>query len=143
MPVGCVIDQQNYILQEVLKNACAATIKGGSTTPIEVRLKEARKCRMLERGEEVLTDCFDVEIVDRAGGIAKTDRHHVWTFGWSGHESPNRLGGYGVGLPLVEVYVTMFGGEVTLGTVEGYGTTVHIRQRLRQVEVPLPLPLDA
>lgn len=125
----------NYILIEILKNSCRATIES-TDDPMK-----------LQKRPTTILVCADqrrvaIRISDLARGIPFDVGAHVWSYMYS--TSRNRgddatpLAGYGVGLPLSRLYARYLGGSLDLVSWPGYGTDVHLflpRLSSEQVEV--------
>jgi len=128
----------HYILLELLKNACRATVHncrdGKSLPKIEVTVVH---------GEEDVT----IKISDRGGGIPRSLMSSIWTFMYSTAPAPasaegetslaptvtraklgrtGAIAGYGVGLPMSRLYARYFGGDLDIKSVEGLGTDCYL-----------------
>ncbi|CBZ30503.1 conserved hypothetical protein [Leishmania mexicana MHOM/GT/2001/U1103] len=115
-----------YIFREVLKNACAATLK--LRPDIDVLIRYA--------SDDVWVV---VEFVDQAGGIHPQHFKNIWKFGWTTSEHyESHLGGFGVGLPTSKVYMGMWGGSIDVYSTLGVETTVRVRFPKAPVEVLVP-----
>jgi len=130
-----------YILLELLKNAMRATIEHHrkisrlhfpDLPPLEI---------LIAPGKEIVT----IRISDQGGGISADHLRNIWQYGFTtmrkvGEEDKSGLGilgtsfeeihspmaGLGFGLPLSRLYANHFGGNLTLTTMEGYGTDAHL-----------------
>ncbi|CAM9933725.1 unnamed protein product [Ectocarpus sp. 4 AP-2014] len=145
-----------YILREVLKNSCRATVEHSRRTRPGEKLPPVKI--IVARGNEDMT----IKIVDEGGGIRRSDLQRVWSYMYStapkptasqltgvplDHMSGMRLkeeeaaliratepepgetfafAGYGMGLPLSRLYARYFGGSLKLRPMEGYGTDAYI-----------------
>ncbi|CAB1096941.1 unnamed protein product [Ectocarpus sp. CCAP 1310/34] len=145
-----------YILREVLKNSCRATVEHMRRTRPGEKLPPVKI--IVARGNEDMT----IKIVDEGGGIRRSDLQRVWSYMYStapkptasqltgvplDHMSGMRLkeeeaalnratepepgetfafAGYGMGLPLSRLYARYFGGSLKLRPMEGYGTDAYI-----------------
>lgn len=67
-----------------------------------------------------------IEVADTGRGIAATDLDQVWDELWRGDEV-RRIEGSGLGLSLVRVVVERHGGEVSIQSQPGRGTSVRLR----------------
>lgn len=129
----------HYILLELLKNACRATVsncggRGKMLPKIEV---------IVVHGEEDVT----IKISDRGGGIPRSEMRSIWTFMYSTAPAPasaegetslaptvtraqlgrtGAIAGYGVGLPMSRLYARYFGGDLDIKSVEGLGTDCYL-----------------
>ncbi|KAG5468439.1 hypothetical protein LSCM1_02419 [Leishmania martiniquensis] len=115
-----------YIFREVLKNACAATLK--LRPEIDVLIRYASDDTWVV-----------VEFIDQAGGIHPQHFKNIWKFGWTTSEHyESHLGGFGVGLPTSKVYMGMWGGSIDIYSTLGVETTVRVRFPKAPVEVLVP-----
>lgn len=81
---------------------------------------------------------LDVSVRDTGVGIARARQEKVFErFSAEGSMSARRGGGLGVGLSLVKEIVTSMGGEITLDSAPGRGTTVGISVPIDAVESSL------
>ncbi|GET92459.1 hypothetical protein, conserved [Leishmania tarentolae] len=116
----------NYVFREVLKNACAATLK--LRPDIDVLIRYASDDTWVV-----------VEFVDQAGGIHPQHFKNIWKFGWTTSEHyESHLGGFGVGLPTSKVYMGMWGGSIDVYSTFGVETTVRVRFPKAPTEVLVP-----
>ncbi len=100
-------------LLNVLSNAVKFTPSGGSI----------RMTAMVEP----LTGKMEIEIADTGLGIAKSELSKVFEPFHRGDGAMNRrFEGTGLGLPLARSFVELHGGSLTLDSVQGQGTTVHV-----------------
>lgn len=128
----------HYIVSELLKNSMRATLErhgqkeDGDLPDITV---------VIARGENDIT----VKVGDRGGGIPHREVKKCWTYCYStadppplegeeGHEESfqddrgtvGALAGYGFGLPLSRLYSRYFGGDLSIMSMEGYGTDAYV-----------------
>jgi pyruvate dehydrogenase kinase 2/3/4 len=127
-----------YILQEIVKNACRATIDAAPNH--NWLAKRKIKIIVCANHKEVA-----IRISDRARGIPFEVGAQVWSYMYStgrkvtklreGSESDKGkidvegatpLAGYGLGLPLSRLYARYLGGSLGLVSWPGYGTDVHL-----------------
>ncbi|KJB92298.1 histidine kinase [Skermanella aerolata KACC 11604] len=100
-------------LLNVLSNAVKFTPSGGSI----------RMTAMIHP----LTGKMEIEIADTGLGIAKSELSKVFEPFHRGDGAMNRrFEGTGLGLPLARSFVELHGGSLTLDSVQGQGTTVHV-----------------
>jgi [3-methyl-2-oxobutanoate dehydrogenase (acetyl-transferring)] kinase len=137
----------DYIMHEMLKNAMRATVEFHGSSPND---------RLPPIVVTIANNPVDfiVRISDRGGGIRHDLVNKVWNYGFSsasGKEvdeanshadaaggmfeammnsrSFGSMFGYGFGLPACRAYVEYLGGELSLETLQGFGTDVYIRLR--------------
>lgn len=125
----------NYILIEILKNSCRATLE---STQDDIKLQK-RPITVLVCADERRVA---IRISDLARGIPFDVGPHVWSYMYSTARRKGKnatpLAGYGVGLPLSRLYARYLGGSLDLVSWPGYGTDVHLflpRLTSEQVEV--------
>lgn len=139
----------HYILLELLKNALRATVEhhgvDNDWPPIEVIIADGQS------NEDVV-----IKISDRGGGIARSDTKKIWSYLFTtadpaiqegmiafdndkDHSIDAPLAGLGYGLPISRSYARYFGGDLSLISMEGYGTDAFIHmKRLGNSREPLP-----
>ena len=85
------------------------------------------------KGKEDVT----IKIADRGGGIPRSSMEKIWSWGisTSGREEDQTEFGVdeftgatirGFGLNLARIYARYLGGELTIKSLEGYGTDVYL-----------------
>ena len=98
-----------------------------------------------------------IKIVDEGGGIPRSNTKKIWSYLFTtadpsiqealvgnsdevDHSVEAPLAGLGYGLPISKSYARYFGGDVSIMSMEGYGTDafVHLR-RLGDSREPLPV----
>jgi len=141
----------HYMVGELLKNACRATVKrhieSGATDekipPIKI---------VIVKGVEDVT----IKIADRGGGIPRSQMSEIWKFAHStkakdevetdadfGIDEITGAAIRGFGLPMARIYARYLGGELTLKSLEGYGLDVYLHlPRLGDSCENLPLPVE-
>ena len=140
-----VPDHAFYILLELLKNSMRASCERNPDSPPAVRVVIADG----EANEDVA-----LKVSDEGGGIARSDLRRVWSYlyttasrdvqaqGFSGGNSDFAgapLAGLGYGLPISRAYARYFGGDLTLMSMEGFGTDAFVYlSRLGDHDEPLP-----
>ncbi|KAK7249843.1 acetyl-transferring pyruvate dehydrogenase kinase [Aureococcus anophagefferens] len=123
----------------------------------DLDLTRARRRRA--RGHQVIVadgeDNEDValKISDEGGGIARSDLRRVWSYLYTtasadvqrgastttARTSGAPLAGLGYGLPISRAYARYFGGDLTLMSMEGFGTDAFVYlSRLGDHDEPLP-----
>lgn len=116
-----------YILQEILKNSCRATLESTDDDHKIMR----RPITILVCADEKQVG---IKITDLARGIPFHIGSRIWSYMYStarlkgpgGHVQPTPLAGYGVGLPISRLYARYLGGALELVSWPGYGTDVHL-----------------
>lgn len=125
-----------YILFELLKNSMRAVAEAHSDAepdelpPIKIIIGEGRK------GDDVV-----MKISDLGGGIPQSHNKRIFNYLFTtaapafqtqlleemesfGRASP--LAGLGYGLPIARLYARYFGGDLSLMSVDGYGTDAYL-----------------
>jgi pyruvate dehydrogenase kinase 2/3/4 len=121
---------------ELLKNSLRATVEKHRDA---ARLPPVRV--IIAGGKVDVT----IKISDEGGGFRRSEMERVWTYlfttakipaqqllddeysGRSSHTNrPDPIAGFGYGLPLSRLYARYFGGELSLSSMEGYGTDAYL-----------------
>jgi pyruvate dehydrogenase kinase 2/3/4 len=106
---------------------------------------------VVAEGEEDIT----IKVSDEGGGIPRSGLPKMWTYLYTtakspldemdrsgaqeGSDGPSVLAGYGYGLPISRLYARYFGGDLSIISMEGYGTDAYLHlNRLGNVQEPLP-----
>lgn len=105
---------------------------------------------VVAEGEEDIT----IKCSDEGGGIPRSGLPKIWTYLYTTARSPleemdqsdpetadgpSVLAGYGYGLPISRLYARYFGGDLSIISMEGYGTDAYLHlNRLGNVQEPLP-----
>eukprot|EP00930_Biecheleria_cincta_P099251 TRINITY_DN90891_c0_g1_i1.p1 TRINITY_DN90891_c0_g1~~TRINITY_DN90891_c0_g1_i1.p1 ORF type:complete len:396 (-),score=46.67 TRINITY_DN90891_c0_g1_i1:306-1445(-) len=122
--LACVPAHLEYILQEILKNACCAVVRAQS----HAASLPAITCKITHSSEAV-----EVCISDLGGGMSPSSIRKAWSFthtggcksAWGDQGSDDStMSGYGLGLPLSRLYAGHFGGDLQLTSWENWGTEV-------------------
>lgn len=135
-PLQLDAEKTDIIFQNLLANALKFTAEG------EVAV------RVTENETHVV-----VEVADTGIGIVARDLDRIFDrFAQSDSSATRLFGGTGIGLALVEEFVVLQGGEITVDSEEGVGSTFtvklpkgveHIREDLRdRREVDLPVVME-
>lgn len=145
-----VPDHAFYILLELLKNSMRASCEkahrdGAGEDPPEIKV-------IVADGED--NEDVALKISDEGGGIARSDLRRVWSYLYTtageeiqsaGFEEDGNdfvgapLAGLGYGLPISRAYARYFGGDLTLMSMEGFGTDAFVYlSRLGDHDEPLP-----
>jgi len=154
----------HYILLELIKNAMRATMEKhcGNDDGDEVYHVDADVD--VPPVHVVIADSLEnedvaIKISDEGGGIPRSNMKHIWSylfttaspsiqeklvaFGDDGgasqdHSIQSPLAGLGYGLPISRSYARYFGGDLSIMSMEGYGTDcfLHLR-RLGNSKEPL------
>lgn len=133
-------DHLDYILVELLKNSLRATVdahmKRNSLGFVDCEdMPHIRVLIATNHSRQFAT----VIVSDEGGGIPREDMPKImsYTFTSAGKSAietasedgvvePTLLAGYGYGLPMSRIHARLFGGDVTLQSVEGYGTDAYL-----------------
>lgn len=143
-------DHLHYILLELLKNALRATVEthgiDSDYPPVEVIIADGRD------NEDVV-----IKVADIGGGIPRSVIHKIWSYlfttadpsiqeglvAFSGevdHSTDSPLAGLGYGLPISRSYARYFGGDVSIMSLQGFGTDAFVYlPRLGNSREPLPV----
>jgi pyruvate dehydrogenase kinase 2/3/4 len=138
----------DYIMLELLKNSMRATVEwhgvDGEFPPIKVIIADGAD------NEDVV-----IKITDEGGGISRTNMKKIWSYlfttadpsiqegmvgGGVDHGIDSPLAGLGYGLPISRSYCRYFGGDLSIMSMEGYGTDAFVYlTRLGNTKEPLPI----
>jgi pyruvate dehydrogenase kinase 2/3/4 len=140
----------HYILLELLKNSMRATVEwhgvDSEYPPIKVVIADGAE------NEDVV-----IKVSDEGGGIPRSNMQKIWSYLFTtadpqiqesmvgsannvdhGIDSP--LAGLGYGLPISRSYCRYFGGDISVMSMEGYGTDAFVYlARLGNSKEPLPI----
>jgi pyruvate dehydrogenase kinase 2/3/4 len=133
-----------YILLELLKNACRATVEthgdAPSLPPVRIVIADS------DENEDVA-----IKISDLGGGIRRSNMDRVWSYLFTTALVDTRalvdgtsigvpMAGFGVGLPVSRAHARYFGGDLHIISMYGHGTdcALYLR-RLGDVKEPLPV----
>lgn len=135
-------DHIQYILLELLKNSMRATVEfhgvDNDLPPIKIIIADG------EENEDVV-----IKVSDEGGGIARSNMNKIWSYLFttadseaiqnfangngsemiatqSDFDTASPLAGLGYGLPISRCYARQFGGDLTLMSMEGYGTDGYV-----------------
>ena len=87
---------------------------------------------IISQGTEDLT----IKVSDEAGGICRSDWSKLWDYSYTTDTSASKgpvkgfrdqFSGGGYGLPIARLFARYFGGEITIISMEGYGTDAFIQ----------------
>jgi len=137
----------HYILLELLKNSMRATVEFHGVDdmpPIRVVIADG------ESNEDIV-----IKVSDEGGGIPRSHAPRIWSYlfttadpsvqqgaiggGESDFDTGSPLAGLGYGLPISRAYARYFGGDLSLMSMEGYGTDAFLYlSRLGNSDEPLP-----
>ena len=143
-------DHLHYILLELLKNALRATVEthgiDADYPPVEVIIADGNE------NEDVV-----IKVADEGGGIPRSVIKKIWSYlfttadpsvqegmvAFSGevdHSVDSPLAGLGYGLPISRSYARYFGGDISIMSMEGFGTDAFVYlPRLGNSREPLPV----
>jgi hypothetical protein len=144
----------HYMVSELVKNSCRATVKRHLENPTTTPLGSIKI--VVVKGEQDVT----IKVADRGGGIPRSKMSKIWRFAHSTttdeensantmmYESAFNVDEVtgtqirGFGLPLARIYARYLGGELTLKSMEGYGVDAYLHlPRLGDACENLPLPV--
>jgi len=134
---------------ELIKNSMRATVDwhgiDSDYPPIRVVIADGKE------NEDVV-----IKISDEGGGILRSDMKRIWSYLFTtadpaiqeemvsfnvnvDHSIKSPLAGLGYGLPISRSYARYFGGDISLMSMEGYGTDAFVYlTRLGNSREPLP-----
>jgi hypothetical protein len=127
-----------HIFGELFKNSFVALYKGypheddpDDIPPINITLSSSTD-----------GDCITIKISDKGSGISQENLPHIWSYFFSTADTSifkfrsidqfddfcqsNPMTGFGHGLPLTNLMVKHFDGKLSVNSVEGMGTDVHL-----------------
>ncbi|CAM9392401.1 unnamed protein product [Hapterophycus canaliculatus] len=141
----------HYIMLELIKNSMRATVDFHGldemdNNPIRVVIADG------EGNEDVV-----IKVADEGGGIRRSYMNRIWSYLFttadpavqegfvnlgdveSDHAKESPLAGLGYGLPISRSYARYFGGDLSIVSMEGYGTDAFVHlSRLGHHSEPLP-----
>lgn len=147
----------HYIMLELLKNSMRATMDwhdardddedggSGDYPPIKVVIADGAE------NEDVV-----IKVADEGGGIPRSHVSRIWSYLFTtadpavqegmvsfdekvDHSIDSPMAGLGYGLPISRSYARYFGGDLSLMSMEGYGTDAFVYlTRLGNTKEPLP-----
>lgn len=118
MPAGLILDETRLrqVLFNLVGNALKFTHEGGVTLRADVSAAE-------RRGEEELCR-LTIAVTDTGIGIADDQRERIFdAFEQQEGQSSRKYGGTGLGLAISRKLARMMGGELTVESVQGQGST--------------------
>ena len=138
----------HYIMLELLKNCMRATVEwhmDEDFPPIKVVIADGKD------NEDIV-----IKVSDEGGGIPRSNMEKIWSYlfttadpkvqeGMIGrqavdHGTDSPLAGLGYGLPISRSYCRYFGGDLSIMSMEGYGTDAFVYlRRLGNSREPLPM----
>ena len=124
-------DLTDYIMLELLKNSMRATVEwhgvDAEFPPIKVIIADGND------NEDVV-----IKVSDEGGGIPRSNTKKIWSYLFTtadptiqedmvgdnkgDHSTDSPLAGLGYGLPISRSYCRYFGGDLSIMSMEGYGT---------------------
>lgn len=148
--------ESDYIMLELLKNSMRATVEWHGIDavefpPIKVIIADGAD------NEDVV-----IKVSDEGGGIPRSNMKKIWSYlfttadptiqegmvgtnsqqqsGGVDHGIDSPLAGLGYGLPISRSYCRYFGGDLSIMSMEGYGTDAFVYlARLGNTKEPLPI----
>lgn len=140
----------HYIMLELIKNCMQATVNwhgvDSDYPPIKVVIADGRE------NEDVV-----IKVSDEGGGIPRSNMDRIWSYLFTtadpaiqegmvafnenvDHSVDSPLAGLGYGLPISRSYARYFGGDLSIMSMEGYGTDAFVYlTRLGDTREPLPV----
>lgn len=130
-----------HVLFELLKNSIRATMEHHLGRDVYPPIKV-----IIADGQEDVT----LKIADEGGGISRSSLPKIWTYMFTTATVPpealiqdenvtatgggdharaavmDPLAGFGYGLPLSRLYARYFGGELSIASMEGFGTDAYV-----------------
>jgi signal transduction histidine kinase len=120
LPVILADEQRLYnALYNLINNALSEVSRGGSIT---IRGRIAPE-----------PDFILISVIDTGRGMPPEIRDSLFT----GHAISRKPGGTGLGTKIIKDVVDAHGGQISVDSVEGVGTTFHLRLPLRPPDLPL------
>mmetsp|Transcript_15404 Transcript_15404/g.13940 ORF Transcript_15404/g.13940 Transcript_15404/m.13940 type:complete len:410 (-) Transcript_15404:40-1269(-) len=119
----------SYILLELLKNSMRATVESHGVDKMpNIKI-------VIADGEEDIV----IKVSDEGGGIRRSNMNRIWSYLFTtadpsilenmlidsnprDFDTASPLAGLGYGLPIARNYARYFGGDLTVMSMEGYGT---------------------
>ncbi|GEM_PF-6157012 len=90
-------------------------------------LKNSNSGTQIRFGHSVDGDNVCLTFMDEGRGIPSREMKEIFTPFYRGSTAPESVGGVGLGLALVKWIIDLHNGSIDVESVEGSGTTVHIR----------------
>lgn len=141
----------HYIALELIKNSMRATVDfhgvDNDFPNIDVIIADGKE------NEDVV-----IKVEDKGGGIPRSDVRKIWSYLFTtadpviqeglvafssksgDHSIDSPLAGLGYGLPISRSYARYFGGDLSIMSMEGYGTDAFIYlKRLGDAKEPIPV----
>ena len=140
----------DYIMLELLKNSMRATVDwhgvDSNYPPIKVIIADGKE------NEDVV-----IKVSDEGGGIPRSNMDRIWSYLFTtadpaiqegmvafnenvDHSVDSPLAGLGYGLPISRSYARYFGGDLSIMSMEGFGTDAFVYlTRLGNTREPLPI----
>jgi len=140
----------HYIMLELLKNSMRATVDwhgvDSDYPPIKVVIADGQE------NEDAV-----IKVSDEGGGIPRSNMDRIWSYLFTtadpaiqegmvafnenvDHSVESPLAGLGYGLPISRSYARYFGGDLSIMSMEGYGTDAFVYlTRLGNTREPLPV----
>mmetsp|Transcript_57778 Transcript_57778/g.137550 ORF Transcript_57778/g.137550 Transcript_57778/m.137550 type:complete len:376 (+) Transcript_57778:80-1207(+) len=122
----CIPNQLEYLLLELLKNSCSATLSAAA----DDRDLFERVIRIVITSDD---EHAQIKVSDQAHGIPASAYRSLysWTMGAAARRDDKikatPLGGYGVGLPLSRLHAWQLGGDLNIWSYPGIGTDAVVR----------------
>ncbi|MCK5800024.1 MAG: response regulator, partial [Deltaproteobacteria bacterium] len=121
-------------LRQILSNLISNAIKFTKDGEVVVRVQKGKKI-----GKDIVTLNFSVQ--DTGIGIPKTEQSHIFeSFAQADGSTTRRFGGTGLGLAISSRLVNLMGGDLSLASDPGHGSTFSFEIPLERLEGPRARP---
>jgi len=147
--VTCIPSHLYHIMFELFKNSCRAVTEHHEANDGSEPLPPIR-VTIIKSKEDL-----SIKISDRGGGIAHRSVPDIFSYHYSTAETPALLNsdenervdmnhaplaGFGYGIPVSRLYARYFGGDLTINSLDGYGTDAYVHLRSNPLEAMEVLP---
>ncbi|XP_038076076.1 pyruvate dehydrogenase (acetyl-transferring) kinase isozyme 2, mitochondrial-like [Patiria miniata] len=130
-----------HMLFELFKNAMRAVMEHHGNSVIDYPKIKV----LVTKGKEDVT----IKLSDQGGGIPKTQIEKLFNYMYSTAPLPPKpgtttippLAGYGYGLPISRLYAKYFHGDLTVTSMDGYGTDAVVYLKVLSSEANELLPI--
>ncbi|XP_072019788.1 LOW QUALITY PROTEIN: pyruvate dehydrogenase (acetyl-transferring) kinase isozyme 2, mitochondrial-like [Amphiura filiformis] len=130
-----------HMLFELFKNAMRAVMEHYGSSSYDFPKVQV----MVTKGRKDVT----IKVSDRGGGIPRSKIHKLFNYMYSTAPNPPKpgsttippLAGYGYDLPISKLYANYFMGDLSLSSMDGYGTDAIIYLKVLESEANELLPV--